>query len=416
MADFKPVVSALIGLGGYAQAIQRYLTDGEQASPPVVKLAAVTSSNPDKHPEIVAKLRERGVRIMSSYDEILADKSIETVWLPLPIDLHRPFTEQALAAGKSVMCEKPVAGCVEDVDAMIAAQRKAGLPVAIGYQDVYDSTTVPTKRLLLDGGIGKIERACVWACWPRDSVYYGRAGWAARFKRGDTWVMDSPANNALAHYINIALFLLGADLESAATPEHVEAELYRANDIENYDTIAMRLTLPGGIPFQVMFTHACAVAQNPLIEIYGSQGKVLRAVDQVLTESKGQTTIVKRDKQMANHMTRRIAQEVRGIKNPDIALATLESSRAQTVAINGASQASAVTTIPTDAWREQDLFGRGGVVRAIAGIEDAFRHCSAMGQLLHESGRLPWTQPAGSLDLRGYKHFAGPKGANLVTA
>jgi hypothetical protein len=51
----------------------------------------------------------------------------------------------------------------------------------------------------------------------------------------------------------------------------------------------------------------------------------------------------------------------------------------------------------------------GVTLRLIPGIESAMRQCIANGQMLHESGLLPWTTPAGTRDLRNYSHFAGPK-------
>ena len=92
----------------------------------------------------------RAFPVFARWEDLLAHPA-EAVWLPLPIPLHRPYTEQALAAGKAVLCEKPAAGCVQDLDAMQDAQSRAGLPVAIGFQDIYEPTTLALKRALLDG-------------------------------------------------------------------------------------------------------------------------------------------------------------------------------------------------------------------------------------------------------------------------
>ena len=71
------------------------------------------------------ELKALGVQTARTFEQLL-ELDIDAVWLPLPIDLHRPFTETALAAGKAVMCEKPAAGSVDDVDAMIAARIARG--------------------------------------------------------------------------------------------------------------------------------------------------------------------------------------------------------------------------------------------------------------------------------------------------
>lgn len=407
MSSIKPVTTATVGLGGYGGAYLRAFEEDAASSQPHVKFVAAMSSNLAKHADVVAKLQTQGVKCVESYEELLA-LPVEAVWLPLPIDLHRPFTEQALAAGKAVMCEKPAAGCIDDVNAMIAARDKYKLPVAIGYQDVYDPTTMPTKRRLLDGAVGQVSHATLYACWPRDNTYYGRASWSGAVKRNGVWVMDSPANNALAHYINITLFLLGRTLHESALPVAVEAELYRVNPVENFDTIAMRVTLDGGVTFQVMLTHACERQINPIIEIHGSRGSIRRVNESVTIKSGDKEEVLPRGVKPMNQMLRRFTNYVRGVEDDTIGLCTLEVARAQLIAVNGASEATAVKVVDP-AYVHQPLSAKGGTIQAIKGIEDAFEKCTAKQQLLHESGTLPWTSPAGKRDLRGYRTFAGPK-------
>ncbi len=240
-----PLPIALVGLGGYGATICRLLEEQSRVPDPPVRLVGVFEPDVATHGARLAELREAGIATASSYAELLAGPS-EAVWLPIPIHLHRPFTEQALAAGKAVLCEKPVAGAVEDLAAMRAARDHAGRPVAIGFQDLYDPATHAIKRRLLDGAIGQPRAATLLACWPRDSSYYGRNAWAGAFRRDGIWVMDSPLSNAISHYANLALFWLGDAPAATAVPLAVDAELYRANPIENYDTCALRVHLAGG--------------------------------------------------------------------------------------------------------------------------------------------------------------------------
>jgi hypothetical protein len=106
-------------------------------------------------------------------------------------------------------------------------------------------------------------------------------------------------------------------------------------------------------------------------------------------------------------MLGRFARLVRGIDDPDTAVGTLEAARCHTVAINGASAATPVRDVPDSAIDTVET--GGGTVRAIRGIEDAFFACARRRELLHESGRLDFTHQPRTLDLRGYRHFAGPR-------
>jgi hypothetical protein len=58
----------------------------------------------------------------------------------------------------------------------------------------------------------------------------------------------------------------------------------------------------------------------------------------------------------------------------------------------------------------------GGKLTCANGLEAAFNAAAAKNQMLHESGLLKWTKPAGRKDLRGYRHFAGPMPAKGAAA
>lgn len=417
MADFKPVNSATVGLGGYGGTYLNFFNQDVESGTNAAKLAYAMSSDLSRHQKVCDELRSKGVELFESYDQLLEQKDLEAVWLPIPIDLHREYTEKALAAGKVVMCEKPVAGCIDDIDAMIKARDKCNLPVAIGYQDVYCATTLPLKRRILDGEFGEIENVTLYACWPRDNEYYGRASWAGSYQRNGIWVMDSPANNALSHFINIMMFLLGPDLHTSATPQTVEAELYRANDIENFDTISCRVKLESGTTCLIHMTHACEEAFNPHTVFNGTKGKLIRGVHSYQTETdKG---IHRFDRNTGEHpvwenMMERFGKLVRGIEDDGTTgLATLETSRVPVAIVNAASEASEVVNVSADEIRTVNLPGNK-TIRCIPGIEDAFRRCSAEGKLLSELGCFDWTEKPGVFNMANYYHFAGPKGACIT--
>ncbi|MEX0652732.1 MAG: Gfo/Idh/MocA family oxidoreductase [Phycisphaeraceae bacterium] len=405
-------VIGVAGIGGYAGAMTDLVLELEEKLVPPVRLAAVCDPAVEQHAERVAELRGRGVQVFDAFEKLLQVDAIEGVWLPLPIDLHRPFMEQALAAGKAVLCEKPAAGTVDEVDGMIAARDRAGLPAIIGFQDVYDATTLPLKRRLLAGEFGPIRRVSLYGCWPRAQSYFARATWAGRMKRQENWVLDSPVQNAMSHYLNIALFLLGADEASAATPVSVEAELYRAAPIENYDTVSARVTLEEGPYLLVLLTHACAENHPPVLRIEGERGSITWTMQGIEVQSPSGREQIKRDGQMRPRMVQRFVRLARGLPDPETAVATLEVARQHTVVVNGISEATPVRTISPA--HIKPAVSNDSEVHAVAGIEAAFAHCAANYQMLHESGRFPFTQAAGRRDLRHYHHFAGPHPDNAL--
>lgn len=409
-----PVATAVTGMGGYAGRIINLLLGAEVGADHPPRLVAVTSSNPDRHPEMAEQLRSRGIAIEPSLDALLARDDVEAVWLPVPIDLHLPFSRRVMEAGKAVLCEKPVAGSVDDCDAMIAERDRHGLPLAIGYQDIWAPSTTALKQRILDGRLGRITSVTVHAVWPRDSKYYGRADWSGRLKRNGVWVLDSPVQNAMNHFINLALFLLGPSPAESAGVRRIEAELYRAREIENYDTASLRLHLEGGPACLVLLTHAAATTVHPTIRIDGDAGTAVWRFNGPITwEAKGGAAEVVAEPTADGAraaMVSRFNRLVRGVPDPSRAVATLEVARAPLVAVNGASEAAPVRTIPVS-HQEVLTAADGATTVTVPGIEELLAYCAAEGCLLHESGRADWTGPAGDCDLAGYRHFAGPYGS-----
>jgi predicted dehydrogenase len=401
-----PVRFGVAGLGGYAAYISDRLLAESKAAPSHAKLIAACDPELDRFPERIAELSSKGVAVVSTLEELFA-QDIEAVCLPVPIDLHRPFTEAALDADKTVLCEKPAAGIVDDVDAMIAARDAAKLPVGIGFQDVYQPGVHELKRRILRGDFGVVLSASVCGCWPRGDRYYRRNNWAGGLKRNGRWVLDSPANNALAHYIHLALFLLGRTERTSAMPEEVEAELYRANPIENYDTCSIRLTFDGGSHALIGLTHACATNSEPDVMIRTEHARIryspARRID-IATASVTETIKLLRNPHSAMFET--MQKWMR--EGPDSAPGgTLEMARAHTVAINAASQASPVVDIPAK-FLEPALDERGAPLTTVRGLVEALRASIGAGRMLHESGLVPWSVPAADINTRGYMHFEGP--------
>jgi predicted dehydrogenase len=406
-----PIRLGVTGLGGYAGYVcDRALEDSTSPNPSAM-LVAVAEPKLERFARKVDELRARGVTVVRDYAELLA-LDLEAVWLPLPIDLHLPYTEQGLAAGKAVMCEKPAAGCVEDVDRMIAARDAAGLPVGVGFQDLYQPSVRQLKQRLCDGEFGKPLKVSVIGCWPRSERYFGRNDWAGKLRRDGRWVMDSPAQNALAHFIHLSFFLLGCDdVNSTAQPTRVSAELYRANRIENYDTCSIGYTVsPGDVPVCVAFTHACAATLEPVITLECERATILYLAGrhiEVRAKGKG-AEILPLAANPHKHMLADFAACVRD-RRQSVA-STLEMARAHVVAVNAASEAAPVVDVPVD-FVDTVPAPDQTILRAVRNIVPALKACAADGCQLHETATVPWSHPAAVMPINGYHHFAGPAAA-----
>ncbi len=97
----------------------------------------------------------------ATYEALLADPSIDAVYIPLPNHLHVEWTLKALAAGKHVLCEKPIAMEEAAFDALIVARDKTGLLAAEAYMIVHHPQFIRARQLVQSGAIGTLRHADV---------------------------------------------------------------------------------------------------------------------------------------------------------------------------------------------------------------------------------------------------------------
>ena len=93
----------------------------------------------------------------ASYDALLADPSVQAIYLSLPNNMHHEWTLKALAAGKHVLCEKPMASNVAQVREMFAAARKHGRVLAEAFMYRSHAQTAAIQKAVDDGAIGVLK-------------------------------------------------------------------------------------------------------------------------------------------------------------------------------------------------------------------------------------------------------------------
>ncbi len=118
-------------------------------------LAAIATSDPAKAAPFRAFCPD--LRIHGSYDALLADPAIDAVYVPLPNHLHVEWTLKALAAGKHVLTEKPIAMQADEIDQIIAARDRTGLLAAEAYMIVHHPQWQRAKAWLAAGEIGTLR-------------------------------------------------------------------------------------------------------------------------------------------------------------------------------------------------------------------------------------------------------------------
>ncbi|BET68319.1 hypothetical protein ASA1KI_32370 [Opitutales bacterium ASA1] len=263
---------ALVGVDGYAKVYHEFVQSAHAEGRLEVAGVAVLERELDL--PAVHDLRARGATVFTRYDEMLATLAgrLDLCLVPTGIQWHARMTIAALEVGANVLVEKPLAGSVADAHAIRAAESSTGRWVAVGFQDVYISEALDLKKRICAGEIGRMESVRVIGLWPRPRSYFERNHWAGRLEADGAPTNDSPVNNALAHFANLALFFAGPSPAVSASVTIDRAELLRAHRIDSFDTAVVRGHTPEGVDFWLGVTHACRTPREPEIVIRGTAG------------------------------------------------------------------------------------------------------------------------------------------------
>ena len=122
---------------------------------PAVEVLAVGSRSADSAERFAS---EHGIpRAYGSYEELLADGDVEAVYIPLPNGLHVEWTLAALAAGKHVLCEKPMSLRAAEVERCFDAADQAGLLLSEGFMWRHHPQAERLVSLVREGAIGELR-------------------------------------------------------------------------------------------------------------------------------------------------------------------------------------------------------------------------------------------------------------------
>jgi xylose dehydrogenase (NAD/NADP) len=98
-------------------------------------------------------------RSYQGYAALLDDALVEAVYIPLPNSLHREWVERAAASGKHVLCEKPLAPCASDAEAMATACAAAGVTLLEAYMTPFHPRARAVDALVAAGRLGALRFA-----------------------------------------------------------------------------------------------------------------------------------------------------------------------------------------------------------------------------------------------------------------
>lgn len=214
---------------------------------------------------------EYGVQAYPDFGALLADETVDAVCICTPSHLHAPLALKAIAAGKHVLVEKPIALTLEDCDAISAAAKRAGVLVGVVSQLRYGAAIARVRHALETGLLGRITRCDLYMKYYRPQSYYDSGTW-----RG-TLSMDGGGAlmNQGIHGIDLVRYLMGP-VDSIYA---LSGTLVR--DIEVEDTLTAALAWHCGAHGVIEASVADYPGFPRRIEINGENGTIILEEDRI---------------------------------------------------------------------------------------------------------------------------------------
>ena len=162
------ITVGMIGLGIRGSLLLERFYARAKETAQVVAICDAYTGNLAKAGARIATLGGSPPKTYADYRELLRDRSIDAVFIATPEHLHATMLIDALAAGKHVYSEKPLAHTIEEGEKILAAARNSKQVVQVGMQNRSNSLYVKAKEMVAAGMIGEVHYTR--AFWYRNSL------------------------------------------------------------------------------------------------------------------------------------------------------------------------------------------------------------------------------------------------------
>jgi hypothetical protein len=288
---------------------------------------------------------------------------------------------------------------------MIKAESASQGFVGIGYQWSFSPAMQSLKHDITNGILGRPLRFRTKVLWPRTATYYHRNTWAGRIttSTGD-WVLDSPVNNAVAHYLHNSLYVLGKTRELSANLIDVQAELYRANDIENYDTAAIRCHTDEGVEILFYAAHPVPNTIGPVLSYEFEQAHVVFDPLDSHLYARFHTGQVKDYGNPSENDATKLWQAVEAVRTGEPLACGIEAASPHILCVNGAQEScEEISLFPESLVRHTE--DAHDDLTWVMGLQETMEACYEKGILPSEDPTVSWAREGHIIDLHDYQSY-----------
>jgi glucose-fructose oxidoreductase len=254
-ASARSIRYAVVGLGYIAQvAVLPAFQHAQENS----ELVALVSDDEAKRKQLARKYKVRKTYSYEQFGDCLASGEVDAVYIALPNNMHRAYTEGAAAAGVHVLCEKPMAVTEQECEAMIEATSRANVKLMIAYRLHFEAGNLAAMAAVRDGKIGE----------PR--IF--RSGFCQQVAEGNSRLQKELGGGPLydigVYCINAARYLFRAEPEEVFAYAATNKQDKRFSEVEEMSAAVMKF------PGDRLATFACSfgAADRSAYEVIGSNG------------------------------------------------------------------------------------------------------------------------------------------------
>ena len=248
----RPVGVALVGMGWWGKKMLNVLA----AAPSDIRVVRAVEPNLETARALCA---EKGVALTADYADALSDPDVEAVVLATPHALHGAQIEAAVAAGKHIFCEKPLALTKAGAEKAVRLCRDAGLVLGMGHERRWEPPVAELLARADAGDLGRIHQ--IEANFSHDKfLALDRDNWRLKADQAPAGGMTATG----IHLLDLSVRLLGPAQSVWCVCEQL------SSDLPQGDTVAAYVKFRGGGT-----SYVSASLANPFVSrfaVFGSKG------------------------------------------------------------------------------------------------------------------------------------------------
>jgi len=204
-----------------------------------------------------------GVEVFKSAEDVFASPEVDAVLIASSTATHADFIEAAVAAGKPVLCEKPIDLSVDRVRACADKIKDTEVPIMLGFVRRFDAGHAAVRAAIVNGQVGDVHQVTITSRDPgmAPEAYVAVSGGIFR--------------DMTIHDFDMARFVMGAEFVSvsAVGARLVDPDLMARYD--DYDTVTITMTTASGQQCVIFNSRRAVYGYDQRVEAFGSKGMAI---------------------------------------------------------------------------------------------------------------------------------------------